>query len=137
MKDSAKKILVGVVPIVAAGLLLAADAPTVKIRDGCDPATFNLPPPDGAGPGTCAADFKGQVEFQKFIEQLTKTKTAPEWRFNPTQRSVAAGSQLLLDNYGGEAHTFTRVENYGGGFVPPLNMLSGNLVRHRSASRKT
>jgi hypothetical protein len=119
MKDVTKRLVFAAIPVVAASLLLAAEAPTVKIRDGCDPATFNAPPPNGAGPGTCLADFNGHVTFQEFIDQLTRHKTAPLWRFNPTQRAVIAGTQLLLDNYGGEAHTFTRVENFGGGFVPP------------------
>lgn len=128
MKDLTKRVLIGIVPIIAAGILLAADAPTIKIRDACEPATFNAPQPAGAGPGTCAEDFNGQVTFQKFIDQLTQHKTAPEWRFNRTQRTVPAGTRLLLDNYGGETHTFTRVENYGGGFVAPLNVLSGAVV---------
>ena len=80
------------------------------------------------GPGSCATDFNGQTSFEKFIEELMKLRTAPEWRFNPSRSDVAAGSQLLLDNYGGETHTFTRVENFGGGFVPRLNSLSGNFV---------
>ena len=128
MKDLSKRLILGAVPVIAASLLLAADEPTMKIRDACDPATFNLPPPDGAGPGVCATGFKGNITFQEFIDQLTKHKNAPEWRFNPPDRTVTAGTQLLLDNYGGETHTFTRVENFGGGFVPPLNVLTGNLV---------
>ncbi len=29
---------------------------------------------------------------------------------------------------GGELHTFTKVATFGGGFIPPLNQLSGNPV---------
>jgi hypothetical protein len=115
-----------VLPVIGAVLLVADEAPTVKLRDDCQPATFNGP--GGPGPNTCRADFNGQTSFQKFIEELTKHQRAPEWRFDPTRRDVEAGTQLLLDNYGGETHTFTRVEMFGGGFVPPLNTLSGNLV---------
>jgi plastocyanin len=32
---------------------------------------------------------------------------------------------LLAVNHGGETHTFTEVEEYGGGIVPMLNELSG------------
>lgn len=129
MKGTSFRMVTALLPVLGAVLLLAA-APemTIRIRDDCQPATFNLPAPDGAGPGTCLADFNGHVSFGKFIEQLTKHKDAPEWQFNPPRTSVSPETQLRLDNYGGETHTFTRVENFGGGFVPPLNALSGNLV---------
>jgi plastocyanin len=128
MRSISKRIIGAALPLIGAALLIGEQEPTVKIRDDCQPGTFNLTPPNGAGPGTCATDFKGNTSFGKFIDELTKHQDAPEWRFNPGNRSVAAGTQIRLDNYGGEAHTFTRVENYGGGFVPPLNALSGNFV---------
>jgi hypothetical protein len=31
-------------------------------------------------------------------------------------------------NRGGEVHTFTEVEEFGGGIVPPLNVLTNNPV---------
>ena len=34
----------------------------------------------------------------------------------------------MLQNLGGETHTFTRVREFGGGFVAPLNAASGNPV---------
>jgi hypothetical protein len=33
-----------------------------------------------------------------------------------------------VQNTGGETHTFTKVTAFGGGLVPVLNVLSGNLV---------
>src|SRR4051812_31551147 len=128
MRDTFKRVVIGVLPVIGAALLIAEQAPTMKIRDDCQPATFNLPPPDGVGPGTCQANFDGHMSFTKFNEELMQHQTAPQWRFDPSRRDVAAGTQLLLDNYGGETHTFTRVENFGGGFVPPLNMVSNNPV---------
>jgi len=122
------RILAAALPTIGAALLLAAEGPTFKLRDGCQPATFNLPPPNGAGPGTCRTDFNGQVSFEKFVDQLTAHQNAPEWRSTPINTDIAAGTQVLLDNEGGETHTFTRVQNFGGGFVPILNRLSGNLV---------
>jgi hypothetical protein len=118
----------GMTPVIAAAFLVAGHTPTIKIRDDCQPATFNLPPPGGAGPGTCVAEFSGNTSFSKFIDELTKHQNAPEWRFNPQRREVDAGTQLSLDSYGGELHTFTRVQSFGGGFVLPLNALSGNPV---------
>jgi hypothetical protein len=38
------------------------------------------------------------------------------------------GQTLLAVNQGGEVHTFTEVENFGGGIVLALNALSGNPV---------
>jgi plastocyanin len=128
MKNLVKRIMICAAPVIVAALLVAGDAPTIKLRDDCQPATFNLPPPDGAGPGTCAADFSGHTSFSKFIDELTKHQKAPEWRFDPSRREVDAGTQLSLDNYGGETHTFTRVQSFGGGFVLPLNGLSGNPI---------
>jgi plastocyanin len=39
---------------------------------------------------------------------------------------VLEGSTLTAVNRGGEVHTFTEVEQFGGGIVPLLNDLSGN-----------
>src|SRR5262249_3237066 len=38
------------------------------------------------------------------------------------------GKTLNLGNTGGETHTFTKVAKFGGGFIIPLNELSGNPV---------
>ena len=35
---------------------------------------------------------------------------------------------MLVRNVGGEPHTFTPVRQFGGGFIPDLNGLSGNPV---------
>ena len=49
------------------------------------------------------------------------------WRFAPANNVQArVGQTLLAINRGGEAHTFTEVEEFGGGIVPVLNQLSGN-----------
>src|SRR5262245_4447983 len=128
MQNVVKRLMIGRLPVMAA-VLLAAEAETeFKIRDACQPAAFNLPPPNGAGPGTCATDFSGNVSFSEFINQLTKHQDVPLWQFNPRQRTVDAGRQLTVENYGGETHTFTRVQAFGGGFVLPLNGLSGNPI---------
>jgi hypothetical protein len=38
------------------------------------------------------------------------------------------GDLIIAINRGGEAHTFTEVAAFGGGFIPELNELSGNPV---------
>ena len=38
---------------------------------------------------------------------------------------MKVGQMLVATNKGGEIHTFTEVDEYGGGIVPQLNELSG------------
>lgn len=108
---------------------------SIGIRDACDPKTFNA----AVGPGTCIGGRHGTTKFEFFIQELTEDHFAGAWRFNPLLKAssgtfqlvrlnVVSGQQTLLQNKGGETHTFTRVEKFGGGFVPPLNVLSENPV---------
>jgi hypothetical protein len=109
------------------------EAVSIRIRDACDPKTFNKI----IGPGTCIDGRHGTTKFEFFIEELTQDHFASGWRFNPQLKAstgtfqlvrlnLDSGQQTLLQNIGGETHTFTRVAKFAGGFVPPLNMLSGN-----------
>jgi len=98
----------------------------VKIFDGCDPATFNVPP--GPGPGSCAPHQGPTVTFATFIAQFTATGVAPNWKFAPPKLSEEHASMIQAVNVGGEVHTFTRVAAFGGGIVPPLNTLSHNPI---------
>src|SRR5262249_19470653 len=61
-----------------------------------------------------------------FIEELTLDHIAGAWRFGSREYTLPDGQSTVLNNRGGETHTFTRVDNFGGGFVPLLNELSGN-----------
>jgi len=99
------------------------DKNVVNMLDDCDPATFNAPP--GPGPGTCVGN--GKTTFQAFIAELTATKVAAKWLFMPSSLEREGGN-LFAKNLGGETHTFTRVAQFGGGIVPPLNTLSGNTT---------
>jgi plastocyanin len=96
---------------------------TVTMMDACDPETFNAPPPDGIGPGTCVR--QGGVRFANFLDQLGQHHSVGSWHFAPGQVLVKLGDVLSAVNHGGEAHTFTEVEEFGGGFVEPLNDLGG------------
>jgi len=98
------------------------DRKAVMLRDDCDPASFNA----AVGPGTCVGD--GRTTYAEFIAQLTKHQAAPLWRFTPAATALPIGKMLDLVNPGGETHTFTKVAEFGGGFVIPLNILSGNPV---------
>ncbi len=66
--------------------------------------------------------------FEEFVEELEEKHEHGAWRFDPDDFEVDAGEALAVVNEGGEVHTFTRVEVFGGGIVPFLNDLSRNPV---------
>ena len=43
------------------------------------------------------------------------------WRNDPSYLIVQEGESLQVENRGGRTHSFTRVAEFGGGVVPPLN----------------
>src|SRR5438067_9688922 len=124
MRNSLKRALFATLPVIGAVVLVADDMPEVKIFDDCQLASFNA----AIAPGTCQDNFAGRTSFQNFIGDVDAHKSAAEWRFDPNPREVRAGSQLRLENRGGETHSFTRVNVFGGGFIDILNQLSGNPV---------
>jgi len=106
---------------------------TIRIWDACDPATFNAK----VGPGTCQPGHHGQTVFDDFFAEVQLDQIAGGWRFNPllnttegalklARLELEPGDRLSLQNMGGEVHTFTKVEEFGGGFFAPLNPLTGN-----------
>lgn len=96
------------------------DVQRLELRDDCDSVSFNAQ----LGPGGCIR--RGSVTFQKFIDELTKKKDVGAWKNNPDKFDANFGTTISVVNIGGETHTFTRVANFGGGFVQVLNDLSGN-----------
>lgn len=99
---------------------LAADVThTVRLMDACDPRTFT----------PCARDAGGGVSSDNFFKQLEATGQVGAWHFAPAQANALVGQTLLAINVGGRQHTFTEVEEFGGGIVPILNQLSGNTTR--------
>jgi len=93
-----------------------------RLLDDCEPTTFNAVLGDGACIGN------GHTTFAEFIEELEETQDAHKWRNQPSQAHLNIGRSTLIENLGGEVHTFTRVANFGGGFVNELNGISGNPV---------
>ena len=91
----------------------------VIMNDACDPETFNAV----LGPGGCVRN--GGVTFDKFIEQLTRMQRVPSWFFAPPNATARVGDEFVVVNKGGETHTFTEVEEFGGGRVASLNALMG------------
>ena len=93
---------------------------TVRIMDECDPATFDA----AIGrPGSCVRN--GGMKFDQFVSVLTHLQTVPAWKFAPDNVNIRVGDILSATNAGGEGHTFTEVEEFGGGVVDFLNALSG------------
>ena len=110
---------------------------TIGIRDFCDPTTFNAV----LGAGTCIrgdnVTVNGSTKFAGFGAELGQEKSVGAWRFNPDRvnSDTEEGIVLTLVNRGGETHTFTRVAEFGGGFVAPLNAASGNPVPRPECAR--
>ena len=94
----------------------------IEMEDSCQPSSFNAVLP----PGTCVGD--GETPFGAFIAELTATQRAKDWKFDPSMLTIRRGRPVILENEGGETHSFTMVKAFGGGFVAPLNQLSGNPV---------
>jgi hypothetical protein len=96
----------------------------VHLRDYCDPVSF-------AAIGcvrTVTPVSAGVITFSGFQAELGADKSVGAWRFVPDRARAEDGLSLMLQNLGGETHTFTRVREFGGGFVAPLNAASGNPV---------
>src|SRR5215216_1330949 len=94
----------------------------IRLLDDCEPTTFNAVLGDGACVGN------GHTTFAEFIEELEETQDAHKWRNQPSQMHLNVGRPTLIENRGGEEHTFTPVSAFGGGFVEVLNGISGNPV---------
>src|SRR5882724_5310125 len=122
------KLAISMFSIAAAVVLLATSNPlVVRMQSPCDPATFNA----AAGPGTCKSGeniLPGNITFEHFVDELTTAQKVGAWHFDPAAGTLATGTVVSLANNGGETHTFTKVKEFGGGFVAPLNKLSGNPV---------
>jgi hypothetical protein len=95
----------------------SAGPATVRIQDACDPTTFAVVP------GGCQRD--GGMTLDQFTAILTKLQRVPAWQFAPADLFINEGDAFHATNFGGENHTFTEVDEFGGGIVPALNELAG------------
>jgi plastocyanin len=105
----------------ATSALKAASAAqhAVTLFDACDPDTFNV----AIRPGACTR--RGGVTFENFVAELTRHHSVGAWHFAPSEVTMRVGQLLVANNRGGEAHTFTEVEEFGGGNIQFLNDLAG------------
>jgi len=119
-------VLAGFAAIALLGLTAGAGAvqgdKKIRLLDDCEPTTFNAVLGDGACIGN------GHTTFAEFIEELEETQDAHKWRNQPSQAQLNVGRSTLIENRGGEVHTFTPVAAFGGGFISDLNGISGNPV---------
>ena len=91
----------------------------IHLQDRCDAATFNA-----VMAGLCT-NTNGGIRFDQFIAILTNAHKVGAWSITPATLSVEEGTTVPVTNIGGEEHTFTEVEEFGGGIVPLLNQLAG------------
>lgn len=90
---------------------------TVRLMDACDPETFAVVP------GGCQRN--GGITLDQFTAQLTALQSVPAWHMTPPDLYINEGDSFQALNAGGENHTFTEVEEFGGGVVENLNQLAG------------
>ena len=106
----------------ASGAMTSAIGSTnvlISMLDNCDPTTFNA----NIRPGACVRN--GGLKFDDFIAILTRLHSVDSWHFSRPVTNARVGQNLLITNRGGEVHTFTEVEEFGGGIVANLNELAG------------
>jgi plastocyanin len=90
----------------------------VVALDECDPTTFNA---------ALGADFCKNVAlgafttFDNLFAEAAAGTPDPNWDFEPDTLRIKQGTILSVVDQGGEPHTFTEVERFGGGFVTGLN----------------
>jgi hypothetical protein len=93
----------------------------IRMYDDCEQVTFTAV----FGEGICV-EAGGKTTAQEFLAELEATQDAHKWRNQPSNMLLNVGRPTLIENRGHEAHTFTQVAEFGGGFIPDLNVLSGN-----------
>lgn len=114
-------VLVAVVPTVSAqagggGRGGHAGHEVIEVEDDCHPPTFNTEIVPGVE--FCDPEFDGDTTASEFFEEIAEDREVGEWRFHPDDTEIDRGERLLVKNIGGELHTFTPVERFGGGCVP-------------------
>jgi plastocyanin len=94
--------------------------PEIEVYDDCNPND-----PGWAATGGCTL-AGGRVTVDEFDLLLASPLSAsvvghPAWRNQPSYLKVVVGTDVHVENEGGRFHTFTKVAQFGGGRVPPLN----------------
>ena len=92
----------------------------IELYDDCNPNDPGWTPTGG-----CTLQG-GKVSLDEFNRLLASPLSQsvvghPAWRFEPSYIIVSPSDPVHLENEGGRLHTFTAVQQFGGGRVPPLN----------------
>lgn len=99
----------------------------VAVLDDCLPGDPAWNPTGGC----TLKNHEGDVPAGEFFALLRSPLTIPPnaylighpaWRNEPSHLTTPTGKTIRVTNRGGRGHTFTEVTNFGGGFVPPLNI---------------
>jgi plastocyanin len=108
-----------------------SDDARITIMDNCsdDDAAYDEfgGCPEGA-PFPGSNSYAGNVTVNEFFDLLFSPLAPgdqvighPSWRNEPSYVTIPQGQTVRVTNRGGRAHTFTKVADFGGGFVTPLN----------------
>jgi plastocyanin len=90
----------------------------VVALDECDPTTFN----NALGPDFCKNIALGYATtLQTLLTEAAANNPDKNWDFEPDTLNINKGTVVSVTDQGGEPHTFTEVQQFGGGFIPPLN----------------
>lgn len=99
--------------VMTVSVVSASSVRELRIEDKCDVATF---------PSASGCQGNGGVSFQEFLAKLNPQDGGHgAWRFNFGREHINVSETLKAINVGGEPHTFTKVQTFGGGCVPDLN----------------
>ena len=91
----------------------------VVMRDDCDPD-------DPAWAPVGCALTRGDVDVAEFNGERSSPLSLSvighqAWRHDPSYLEIETDDDVMVKNRGGRPHTFTKVAQFGGGRVPPLN----------------
>jgi plastocyanin len=94
----------------------------ISVTDDC------LPGDPGWNPtgGCTLKPHQGDVSEAEFTALLSSPLTStvighPSWRNEPSHLATNQGRAVRVTNTGGRNHTFTKVEEFGGGTIAPLS----------------
>jgi plastocyanin len=121
-------VFAGAPHLLAQGEQSHANAPVAQIvaLDECEPSSFNMEIKDGGlGPDACKNVGLAALGFTTSLSELFNSVAQghpdPGWDFEPDEVTVKQGTTVVVTDQGGEAHTFTEVKKFGGGFIDGLN----------------
>lgn len=99
--------------VMVVSVATASSVRELRMEDKCDAATF---PPEAG----CTSN--GGVTFQEFLAKLNpQDKGHRAWKFSFGREHIDLNETLRATNIGGEPHTFTKVQEFGGGCVATVN----------------